>query len=72
MGRSHGQTIIRVCSKILLWVGAAIFLICGKFLYEIKHVSFAVSETICILGGVLVMLVGAGLGIAGKSPRVNE
>jgi hypothetical protein len=53
-------------------VGAAIFLICGKFLYEIKHVSFAVSETICILGGVLVMLVGAGLGIAGKSPRVNE
>jgi hypothetical protein len=53
-------------------MGAAIFLIGGKFLYEIKHVSFVVSETVCIVGGVLLMLLGAGIGIAGKSRRVSE
>ena len=69
---SIGQTIIRVCSRCLLWVGAAIFLIGGKVLYEVKHMSFAVSETIGILGGILLMLVGAGIAIAGKPPRVND
>jgi len=49
-------------------MGAAFFLIGGKFLYEIKHGSFLVSETIGILGGVLLMLLGAGVAIAGKSP----
>ena len=75
MGNSRqttGQTIIRAFSRLLLWMGAAIFLIGGKFLYEIKHVSFVVSETVCIVGGALLMLLGAGIGIAGKSRRVNE
>ena len=56
-------------SNFLLWAGAAVFLIGGKFLHEIKHGSFLVSETIGILGGVLLMLLGAGIAIAGKSPR---
>jgi hypothetical protein len=62
------QTIIRACSQVLLLIGAAVFLIGGKFLYEIKHGSFLVSETIGILAGVLLMLFGAGIAIAGKSP----
>jgi hypothetical protein len=48
-------------------VGAAVFLVGGKFFYEIKHVNFLVSETVGILGGVLLMLLGAGIAIAGKS-----
>ena len=62
------QTIIRACSQVLLWTGAAVFLIGGKFLYQIEHGSFLVSETIGILGGVLLMLLGAGVASAGKSP----
>jgi hypothetical protein len=61
------QRIIRGCSRILLVVGAAVFLVGGKFFYEIKHVNFLVSETVGILGGVLLMLLGAGIAIAGKS-----
>ena len=68
-GRAILQTMIRACSNFLLWAGAAVFLIGGKFLYEIKHGSFLVSETIGILGGVVLMLLGAGIAIAGKSPR---
>ena len=70
--QSVRQNVIRACSRVLLWGGAAVFLIGGKFLYEIRHVSFAVSETVGIVGGVLLMLIGAGIGIAGKPPRVNE
>ena len=66
------QTIIRSCSRVLLLVGAVIFLVGGKFLYEIKHVNFATAETAGILGGVLLMLLGAAIAKPGKSPRVNE
>ena len=68
-GQPVRQTIIRACSNLLLWTGAAVFLVGGKFLYEIKHGSFLVSETFGIVGGVLLMLLGAGIAIAGKSPR---
>ena len=61
------QRIIRVCSRLLLAVGAAIFLVGGKFFYEIKHVNFLFSETVGILGGVILMLLGAGIALAGKS-----
>jgi hypothetical protein len=66
------QSIIRVCSRALLWIGAAVFLIGGKFLYEIRHVNFAFSETVGIVGGVLLMLLGAGIRLAAKPPRANE
>jgi hypothetical protein len=66
------QWIIRGCSRLLLLVGAAVFLIGGKFLYEIKHVSFLVSETVGILGAVVLMLLGAGIAIRGKAPRGPE
>jgi len=66
------QWIIRGCSRLLLLVGAAVFLIGGKFLYEIKHVNFLVSETVAILGGVSLMLAGAGIAIRNKAPRGPE
>ena len=66
------QRIMRVCSRLLLWGGAAVFLLGGKFLYEIKHMSFVVSEVIGIIGGALLMLLGAGIGVVAKSRRVEE
>jgi hypothetical protein len=50
-------------------VGAVVFLFGDAFLYEIKHVNFFVSAAIGILGGALVMLLGAGIAVASKSPR---
>lgn len=67
--RSLGQRIIHGCSRLLLWVGAAIFLVGGKVLYEIKHTTFAVAETYGIVGGVLLMSLGAGVAFVGvKDP----
>jgi len=66
------QRIIRVCSRLLLLVGAAVFFVGDKFLYEIKHVNLFVSEVVGVLGGVLLMLLGAGIVIAGKSPRPEQ
>ena len=58
---------IRGCSHLLLWLGALVFLFGDAFLYQIKHVNFFVSAAIGILGGVLVMLLGAGIAVARKS-----
>ena len=69
---SNWIKIVRGCSRLLLWVGAAVFLVGGKFLYEIKHVNFFVSAAIGILGGVLVMLLGAGIAVASKSPKLGQ
>ncbi len=37
------------------------------FLYEIEHVSFFASAAIGILGGLLVMALGAGISVASNS-----
>ncbi|MGA3264698.1 MAG: hypothetical protein ABSC47_11720 [Terracidiphilus sp.] len=66
------ERMIRECSRLLLWVGAAVFLLGDAFLYEIKHVNFFVSAATGILGGVLVMLLGAGIAVTGKSPRPGQ
>jgi hypothetical protein len=66
------KKIIQGCSRLLLWVGAAVLLIGGKFLYEIKHVNFLASEAYGLLVGVLLMLLGAGISIAGKSPKPEQ
>jgi hypothetical protein len=63
---------IQGCSRLLLWAGAVVFLFGDAFLYEIKHVNFFVSAAIGILGGVIVMVLGAGIGIASKSPRWGQ
>ncbi|MCU1312112.1 MAG: hypothetical protein JWO20_3237 [Candidatus Angelobacter sp.] len=42
-----------------------------KFLYEIKHVNFLVSVTVGIFGGVLLMLLGAGIAIKNKPSRLE-
>jgi len=66
------QKIIQASSRLLLWAGAVVFLVGDAFLYEIKHVKFFASAAIGILGGVLVMLLGAVIGVASKSPRLGH
>jgi hypothetical protein len=41
----------------------------GKFLYENKHVNFLVSEAVGIFGGVLLMLMAAGIAMKNKPSR---
>jgi hypothetical protein len=45
-------------SRLLLLIGATVFFIGGKFLYEIKHRNFLASESIGILGGLFLMFLG--------------
>jgi hypothetical protein len=66
------QRMIRGSSRLLLWVGALVFLFGDAFLYEIKHVNFFVSAVTGILGGVLVMLLGAGIGVASKTLKPRQ
>ena len=66
------QRIIRGCSRLLLWVGAAVFFLGDAYLYEIKHVNFLVPLAIGILGGVALMLLGAGIAVACKSPKPEQ
>lgn len=66
------QRIILGCSRLLLWVGVGIFFFADAFLFEIKHVNFFISLAIGIIGGVLVMLLGAGIAVASKSPRPRQ
>ena len=58
---------VRGFSRLLLWSGAAVFLVGGKFLYEIRHRSFAASEVVGIVVGILLMLLGAAIAGKGKS-----
>jgi hypothetical protein len=66
------QRMIGGCSRLLLWVGAVVFLFGDAFLYEIKHVNFFVSAAIGILGGILVMFLGAGIAYASKSSNLGQ
>jgi hypothetical protein len=66
------QRVIRGCSRLLLWGGAAIFFVGDAYLYEIKHVNFLVSAAVGILGGSLVMLLGAGIALACKSHKPEQ
>jgi membrane-bound ClpP family serine protease len=50
---------MRICSRILGLTGAAVFLIGGAFLYEIDHLNFLVSEAWCMVGGVVLIILGA-------------
>jgi hypothetical protein len=66
------EKMLRGCSRLLLLVGAAVFFVGDKFLYEIKHVNFFISAAVGILGGSLVMLLGAGIAVACKSPKPEQ
>lgn len=66
------QRVIRGCSRLLLWVGALVFLFGDAFLYEIKHVNFFVSVAVGIFGGVSVMMLGAGIGVASKTLKPRQ
>jgi hypothetical protein len=66
------ERMIRGCSRLLLWAGAVVFLFGDAFLYEIKHMNFFVSAAIGILGGIVVMLLGAGIAVASKSPSLGQ
>lgn len=63
---------IETCPRLLLWAGAVVCFAGDAFLYEIKHVNFFTSAAIGILGGVLVMLLGAGIEVASKSPKTEQ
>ena len=52
--------------------GSGGFLVGDAFLYEIKHVNFFASAAIGVLGGVSVMMLGAGIAVASKSPRSGQ
>lgn len=66
------QSVLQTCSRVLLWLEAAIFLLGEAFLYEIRHVNLFVSAAIGILGGLLVILLGAAIGIAGESGHSEQ
>ena len=66
---SVSQRMIRGCGHLLMWAGAAVFFVGDGYLYEIKHVNFLVSAAVGILGGSLVMLLGAGIAVACKSSK---
>lgn len=66
------QKMIQACSRLLLWAGAAVFLVGDAFLYEIKHVNFFLSLAIGIVEGVLVMLLGARIAVASKSTSARQ
>jgi hypothetical protein len=71
-GKSTLQMIIRGCSRLLLLVGAVVFFFGDRFLREIEHVNVLASEAIGILGGVLLMVLGAGIKILDKSPKPEQ
>jgi len=48
--------------KVVLFTGAAVFLIGGKFLHELRHVNLFTAEAIGISVGVLLMFFGAAIG----------
>lgn len=65
-GISVPQWFLTGCSKVALLIGAAAFLLGGKFLYGIGHVSFFTAEALGILCGVLLMILGAAIGPSRK------
>jgi hypothetical protein len=67
--RRFSQKILQICSRLLLWVGAAVFFVADAFLYEIKHVNFLVSTAVGILGGSLLMLLGAAIATKDESTK---
>jgi hypothetical protein len=74
MTDSHQPVLRRIilgASRPLLLVGALVFCVGDKFLYEIKHMNFLVSEAVGILGGVLLMLMGAGIAVRNRHSRLE-
>jgi GTP cyclohydrolase III len=68
-GKPVLKTMIRGCSRLLVLAGAVAFFVGDRFLHEIMHVDSLVSEVVSIVGGVLLVAVGAGIGMLGKSPK---
>jgi hypothetical protein len=62
-------SVARVCSRLIGSSEAAIFLVGGKFLYEIKHKNFLLSEMTGILAGTLLMFLGWAVRGLDKSVR---
>ena len=72
LGQPVLQRITQGGSRLLLSAGAAVFFVGDAFLCEIKHVNFFVSAAIGIIGGVLVMLLGARIAVASKSLKSEQ
>ena len=54
--------LLNSCSKMAFFAGAAIFLLGGKYLHEIRHLNIFAAEAAGILCGVLLMFLGAAIG----------
>jgi hypothetical protein len=65
------QWIAKVFSCVLIYTGAAVFLLGDKFLHQFEHWSFFASEAAGILTGVALMLLGAGIDKAFKPPKTE-
>jgi hypothetical protein len=63
------KAMIRGCSSFLIGAGGIFFFIGDGFLHEMMHVDSFVSEVVSIVGGVLLIALGTGVGILGKSPK---
>jgi F0F1-type ATP synthase assembly protein I len=60
------QRIIQVLSRTLVVAGAVFFFAADKYLHEVMHMSFLRAEAIGIPGGLVLMVLGAVIGKAGK------
>ena len=49
-------------SRVLGFVGAAVFVFGGKFLHQFKHMNFLVPELIDITAGLSLMFLAAAAG----------
>jgi hypothetical protein len=70
--QSTPQLIGKGFSRMLIFTGAAVFLLGDRFLREIEHWSFFASEAAGILTGVALMLFGAGIDKAFKPPKTEK
>ena len=61
------RVIVDGCSRLLLWIGAAVFFLGGKLLHEVKHIAFFDAEVFCIIVGIVLMMLGGGVAIASES-----
>lgn len=61
------QKLINGFSRVLMIVGGIVFLAGDNFLRRSQHTDFFTSEAYGIFGGLFLIMLGAGIGLLGKS-----
>jgi hypothetical protein len=67
MGEPEPKPALQGIPKAIVYFGATVFLLGGKFLHEADHVSFLVAEAWGVVSGLVLMFVGGILGSNGRS-----